>query len=75
MKPTYELTGDKFEIKDRGWVVYTANTTCNCSWNDVCELVGTEVEIEGKKRKVMAVEQFAVNNQSYKPIGLAVKKE
>lgn len=74
MIPTYTLTGEKFEITGRG-TVYTATLTCACNHNDVCELIGTYVKIDGEKRKILGVEQFAVHGQSYRPIGLLVSKK
>lgn len=71
MIPTYELTGESFELKDRGWIVYTARLTCKCDIDDLSTLKGTKVH----DKTILAIERFGVQDQSFKNIGLAVSKE
>lgn len=68
MKPTYEVTGETYTLQGRG-TVYAARTTCHCTRDDLMELIGTELEGVGK---IIDVESFAVEGQSFKPIGLLV---
>lgn len=69
MKPTYELTGEKYELKGRG-TVFAAYTTCECVRGDLKELVGTELPGVGT---IKDIESYAIDNQSHKPIGLLVE--
>ena len=72
MIPTYRLTGDTFEIRDLG-MVYVAQLTCACNRDDLTQLIGTEFEVDGQKKKIRAIESYAVHYQGFKPIGLLVE--
>ena len=71
MIPTYILTGETFDLKDRG-IVHMARTACVCNTNDLSELIGQELEVMGKKKKIIGIERFAIHDQSHKLIGILV---
>jgi hypothetical protein len=70
MKPTYELFGVPFK-GPRDFTCFPARLTCECTWDDLDELVG--VKLGETELTIAGVERFAVPNQSFRIISLACR--
>ena len=71
MIPTYELTGESFNISGRG-TVFTAKLTCDCERNELCQLLGRSIN----NQIIIGIESFAIPDQKKgMGIGFLVQKE
>ncbi len=71
MIPTYELTGESFNISGRG-TVFTARLTCDCERNELCQLLGQSIN----NQIIIGIESFAIPDQKKgMGIGFLVQKE
>ena len=58
MIPTYELTGESFNISGRG-TVFTAKLTCDCSREELCQFLGKSIN----NQIIIGIESFAIDDQ------------
>lgn len=71
MIPTYQLTGESFDISGRG-TVFTARLTCDCDRKDLSHLIGIKVN----NQKVIGIESYAIPYlKKGMGIGFLVQKE
>lgn len=68
MIPTYELTGETYEIADRGLRVYVAKLTCDCTRANLRLLIGDQIG----DAVIVGVESVAIESQNHRLVGLAV---
>ena len=71
MIPSYELTGESFNISGRG-TVFTARLTCDCKREDLGQFLGQSIN----NQIIIGIESFAIPDQRKgMGIGFLVQKE